>query len=86
MQTLYQVDRFGYFTGVVTEINDAAGFQRGAGGWFEIAPPSLADGEYAVINGDGWRVTTDAAPPIPQDNVVVVPPEHAAHGEAPAVI
>lgn len=88
MTTLYQVDHYGYFTGVTTEINAAAGFQRGAGGWFEIQPPSLGDGEYAVVNGEGWRVTTQEPLPIPvpAEEPAPTPVETAQPGEAPTVI
>ena len=88
MTTLYQVDQFGYFTGVVTQINDRGGYIRGAGGWFEVPLPSLSAGEFAVVNGNDWRVTTQPSPPIPPEEPPPTPVTVAEvpYGETPTVI
>lgn len=65
MITLYQVSDVGYSTGVTTQINEAAGYQYGVGGWVPYEPPPLGEGQYAIWLGQGWVVTPNPPPSPP---------------------
>jgi len=85
MITLYKLDANAWFTGEVMEISDDAGYIRGAGGWADIAPPTLAEGEFAVFLGNDWIITRNPSPtPIEPEAEPIVEP--AVPGEAPTVI
>ena len=85
MITLYKLDENSWFTGEVMEISDNAGYINGAGGWADIAPPSLAAGEYAVFLSDTWVLTTNPSP-TPIVDEPAPPAEPTAPQEAPTVI
>lgn len=85
MITLYQLDQNAWFTGETMQISEGAGFIRGAGGWADIAPPSLSNGAFAVFLSNAWIVTANPSP-IPIEPQVTTPTETANPSEAPVVI
>jgi hypothetical protein len=85
MITLYQLDKNAWFTGETMRINDDAGYIRGTGGWADIAPPALAEGEFAVFLGNDWIITRNPSP-TPIEPVVELVNEPAQSGEGPTVI
>ena len=86
MITLYQVSDVGYSTGVTTQINEAAGYQYGIGGWVPYEPPSLGEGQYAIWMGQGWVVTPNPPPPAPPEPVVTDAPAPAADPAVPPTV
>ena len=85
MITLYQLDQNAWFTGEAMQISDGAGFIRGAGGWADIAPPSLSNGEFAVFLSNAWIVTANPSP-IPIEPETPASTEAAALNEPPVVV
>jgi len=63
MVTIYQFDSRRVFTGVSRETMGNAGVPLG---WTRLAPPQLAEGEWAVFRGSKWEtVTVEPAFPVP---------------------
>ena len=53
--TIYQYDEYGYWTGEsVTQSVMSPIPAR----WTDVAPPALADGEYAVFDNTQWIIVT----------------------------
>jgi hypothetical protein len=84
MITLYQLDQNAWFTGETMQISEGAGFIRGAGGWADIAPPSLSNGELVVFLSNNWVVTRNPSPALIEPEVEPVL-EPAQSGEGPTV-
>lgn len=82
---IYQYDYAGYYHGIYQDIPSGHGYP--AGPWTDVPVPAIADGQFAVFDGEAWFVTSQEEPPRPDPNPpvdTISAPE--ASGPTPTVI